>query len=155
MRENMSPKHYIIIGATSAMAIATARQLSEGNANLSLLGRNEKSLNEIAADLKVRGSEVSISVLDLAKEKDPFHVLKSHFDTNGSVDGILLFYGLLGNQAQAEENIEHAREIMLVNYSSAVEWILAGAQVLEGQGHGTILAISSVAGDRGRKSSFV
>ncbi len=74
---------------------------------------------------------------------------------NGKIDAILLFYGFLGEQTQAERSIEDLRKIIDVNFSSAAAWCVAAAGLLEKQDHGVLIAASSVAGDRGRKSNYI
>ena len=149
-------QHYVILGATSGIAVATARRLAQQNCKLTLLARNADALQEVASDLSVRGaSEVNSIPSDLAAEKDQASVIKSISEQHGQIDGMLIFYGILGDQSQAETDIEHARSIMHVNFNSAAEWVLAGAQTMEAQGSGVMLAVSSVAGDRGRRSNFV
>src|SRR5262249_51154033 len=73
----------------------------------------------------------------------------------GSVDAVLLFYGVLGDQKLAERDVGEARRIVGVNFTSAAEWCLAAAALLERQNAGVLVAVSTVAGDRGRQSNYV
>ncbi|HEY3797225.1 MAG TPA: SDR family NAD(P)-dependent oxidoreductase [Caulobacteraceae bacterium] len=68
---------------------------------------------------------------------------------------MLLFYGVLGDQARAETDVAYARETLTTNFTSAAEWSLAAAQVLETQNSGALVVVGSVAGDRGRQSNYV
>jgi NAD(P)-dependent dehydrogenase (short-subunit alcohol dehydrogenase family) len=144
----------IILGATSAIAEAAARQWAERNASIVLAGRNLKRLEAISADLGVRGAKTEIYAVDLAKA-DAEITLKEIAARLGGVDIIFLAYGILGSQRAAESTPSQARDILETNFLSAAEWCLAAAHMLENQGHGTLVVIGSVAGDRGRQSNYV
>src|SRR5262249_51006120 len=73
----------------------------------------------------------------------------------GSVDAILLFYGTPGDPALAEQDLTEARRILTVNFTSAAEWCLVAAELLERQKAGLLVVAGSVAGDRGRQSNYV
>jgi decaprenylphospho-beta-D-erythro-pentofuranosid-2-ulose 2-reductase len=149
-------KRVIILGVTSAIAEAVARLYAAEQAALVLAGRNAERLLTIARDLKARGAVLTkIEVLDLAKPGAAEDALPRMTAQLGFVDHILLLYGSLGDQARAEREMAHARDILQVNFSSAAEWSLASANVLEAQGHGSLIVIGSVAGDRGRNSNYV
>ena len=62
----MLPKKVLLLGATSAMAIAVARKLAAAGASFYLLARSEAKLNAVACDLETRGAkEVFAQVMDL------------------------------------------------------------------------------------------
>jgi NAD(P)-dependent dehydrogenase (short-subunit alcohol dehydrogenase family) len=140
------------------MAVASARRLAAHGASFVLVGRKEEPLTREAQDLKARGAPVAeIQVLDLTDVSACDAALDTARETLGGLDAVLVFYGVLGDQQEAETSPEHAAMIIDINYSSAVHWILAAARALEthaGQG-GVLLTASSVAGDRGRRSNFV
>ena len=71
------------------------------------------------------------------------------------VDAVLLFYGVLGDQREAEQDPVMLRNIIAIDFASAAEWAAAAANQLEKQRGGALLAVSSVAGDRGRRSNYV
>jgi decaprenylphospho-beta-D-erythro-pentofuranosid-2-ulose 2-reductase len=149
-------KCVIILGATSAIAEAVARLYAAEGAALVLAGRNAERLLAIARDLKARGAALTkTEALDLAQPGAAEDAVPRLIAQLGSVDHILLFYGSLGDQARAEREMAHARDILQVNLTSAAEWSLASANVLEAQGHGSLIVIGSVAGDRGRQSNYV
>lgn len=149
------PKRIVILGATSAIAEATARLWAPGGARILLAGRNEARLNEIASDLKARGAAEAIDwPLDCANA-DARAELGKMVDRLGGLDILLLAYGVLGEQAELERDPAAAARLIATNFSSAAAWCLAAAAVLEKQGAGTLLVIGSVAGDRGRRSNFI
>ena len=73
----------------------------------------------------------------------------------GGVDDILIFYGVLGNVKDAEDDLAEARAVLATNFTSAAEWSLAAAGILEAQNRGSLIVVGSVAGDRGRQSNYV
>lgn len=149
-------QHVLILGATSAIGEATARLYAEEGARLLLVGRNRARLEDSAADLIARGaSGCELEVLDLGEVKDARDALDRMSASLGGLDHVLLFYGVLGEQSRAEQDTAHAQEVINVNFSSAAVWCLAAAERLEMQGHGSLVVVGSVAGDRGRQSNYV
>lgn len=149
-------RRLIVLGATSAIAEATCRLLAAEGAAFALVGRGQDRLESIAADLKVRGAGLAACVTqDLAEATDAAAVLARCAEKLGGVDGVLIFYGVLGDQKTAETDLAAAKALLDVNFTSAALWAIAAANHLEAQGAGTLLAVSSVAGDRGRRSNFV
>lgn len=147
--------HVIVLGATSAMAEATARLYAAEGASLTLVGRRRDRLEAIAADLKARGAlAVEVAERDLSSAAQAGEKLVEW--ANGrSVDAVLLFYGVLGDQARAESDLDYAAEVLNVDFTSAALWSLAAANFLEVQDRGALVVVGSVAGDRGRQSNYV
>jgi len=149
---------YIILGATSAIAIATARRLAKSQAKLALVGRNQARLSQLADDLKVRGATETLTITtDLVDGDAPEKVYSEITEAMGPVSGILIFYGILGDQMRAVEDTEHALEIIDANFRSTAAWIIEGAKMLDRSTspNRALIGISSVAADRGRRSNFV
>lgn len=157
MTETMKPRKICIVGATSAMAEQTARKLAERGDSMVLIARDNTKLAPIAADLATRGSgNISTIIQDLALVQDPSALLQQARDTLGGLDAVLIFHGFLGDQSQAVGDVEHLRKILSVNFNSPIELAIAGATLLEQSTHErpVLLAVGSVAGDRGRASNF-
>lgn len=150
-------KRVIVLGALSAIGEATARLYAAEGAHLLLAGRSEERLSQVAQDLAARGAaRCSTWPADLAAVTDAATALEAMAaKLGGPVDAILLFYGVLGDQKRAERDVTESRRIIAVNFTSAAEWCLAAAALLERQKSGVLVAVSSVAGDRGRQSNYV
>jgi len=145
----------LILGATSAIAEATARLYAKDGASLALVGRDPSRLAAVAADLRARGAaQVETHEADLAARPAPARDL-ADWVAGRPAQAILLLYGTLGDQARAETDIDYAREVLAVNFVSAAEWCLVAAGLLEAQGSGALVVVGSVAGDRGRQSNYV
>ena len=147
-----------VLGALSAMARESARVQAGKGASLYLVGRDGEALRAEADDLRVRGAvTVDTLAMDLTDTIQTDTILANASAALGGLDTILLFYGVLGDQAGGETDPGEAARIMDVTYTSAAQWVLAGARHLEAgaKSRGVLMTASSVAGDRGRRSNFV
>ena len=149
-------KRILIVGATSAIAEATARLWAAQGHRLHLVGRDAARLERVAADLRVRGAgSVGTSVLD-ANELDRHDAtLDAATLALGGLDTVLIAHGTLGDQAACERDFSLALRELHTNAISAISWLALAANRLQAQGHGALAVISSVAGDRGRASNYV
>jgi len=151
----MSAGVVVVLGATSAIAEATARRYAAEHAALVLVGRNAERLAAMAADLTARGAaSVDVHVADLAEAASPADDLAGWL-AGRPADAILVAYGVLGDQARAEADTAYAQDLLTIDFASAAAWCLAAANLLEAQQAGTLVVVGSVAGDRGRQSNYV
>jgi len=153
----MSKERIVILGATSAIAEHYARLQAARGARLVLAGRNRARLDSIAADLRARGAkQADVAALDLSAADGLAPVwAQMTAQLGGTVDCMFLAYGELGDQDAAEKNAAETMRLMQVNLVSACGWLTLAAETMAGAGRGRIIAISSVAGDRGRRSNYV
>jgi len=121
-----------------------------------LAGRDVDRLGEIAEDLRARGATfvecVPFDALDTATHEA---MVDAIFDRVGDIDLVLVAFGVLGEQADAEQHATAAVDVARVNYLGAVSVLTPTAERLQAQGHGTIVVLSSVAGERARESNYV
>ncbi|AOS81070.1 MULTISPECIES: SDR family oxidoreductase [Hydrogenophaga] len=146
----------LIIGATSAIAKATARRWAcEGHA-LCLVGRDMDHLREIADDLRVRGAQsvecAALDVNDLARHAE---VIDAAIGALGRLDVALIGHGTLGDQKACEQDVQIALQELNTNAISVISLLTHLANRFEAQQHGSIVVLGSVAGDRGRQSNYV
>ena len=150
------PTTVLALGATSAIAEATLRLLAERGARFYLVARNQDKLNAVAADLHTRGaSGVATHAMDLDDTAAHAAMLAAAAQSLGTIEMALLAHGVLGNQAEAEASYAAAEAVFRTNFLSAMSLITWLANYFESTGQGTLAVISSVAGDRGRKSNYV
>ncbi|SFS07836.1 short chain dehydrogenase [Dyella sp. OK004] len=146
----------VIIGATSAIAEATARLYAARGAQLFLVARNAARLDDISADLRVRGSQdVFHASLDVNDLHEHARVINQIWTTLGHVDVALLAHGTLPDQVQCETSVDVAMKEFATNGTSTIALLTAMASRFEAQRKGVIAIISSVAGDRGRQSNYL
>jgi hypothetical protein len=146
----------LIIGATSAIAEATARMLAERGDALYLVARNEPRLASIAADLSVRGSpRVGCEVLD-ANDVAAHEAMLARAELFlAGCDSVLIAHGTLSDQRACESSVELTLQELNTNALSVVALLTRIANLMAQRRAGTIAVISSVAGDRGRGSNYV
>ncbi|HEY1810437.1 MAG TPA: SDR family oxidoreductase [Acidobacteriaceae bacterium] len=150
------PRRVLALGATSAIAEATLRLMAERGASFFLVARNAARLDAVSADLLTRGAErVSGQVADLDDTVGHPALLSGAVAALGGIDVALIAHGVLGNQAQSEQDYSAAEAVLRTNFLSAVSLVTWLANYFEAERRGTIAVISSVAGDRGRKSNYV
>jgi decaprenylphospho-beta-D-erythro-pentofuranosid-2-ulose 2-reductase len=150
------PNRILILGATSAIAMAVMRQLVTPSVHFFLVARSKEKLTAVAQDLLVRGaSRVDMLVTDLDDTQQHSQMLNVVISQLGSIDLALLAHGVLGDQAAAEKDYFAAEPILVTNFLSPVSLLTWLANYCVSQGRGTLAVISSVAGDRGRKSNYV
>lgn len=146
----------LIVGATSAIAEATARLWAARGDALFLVGRNAARLENIAADLRVRGAAaVGCFTMDATDSATHAAMLEAATAALGGLDVALLAHGTLPDQKACEASVELTLQEIDNNGLSVVALATLLAARFEAQGHGTLAAISSVAGDRGRQSNYV
>lgn len=151
----MPPKSIVIVGATSAIAYGVAKLYAKDNARFALVARNAQNLEVVANDLRSRGaSHVSTCVADLkdvARHDEIVHYAMSDL---GTVDVVLLAHGLLKDQTVIDHDAEATLDIFEVNATSMISLAHRFGCALEKQGTGSLVALSSVAGERGRRALY-
>lgn len=146
----------LIIGATSAIAEATARGFASRGDHLFLLARNAERLNSLLEDLRVRGAgRAQGAVFDANALHEHEHLLGEAMTSLGGLDTVLIAHGTLGEQKACEGSVELALQELQTNALSVIALLTRLANHFESQGYGSIAVISSVAGDRGRQSNYV
>lgn len=155
-RLDSAPLRVLALGATSAIAEATLRLLAEQHATFFLVGRSEQKLAAVRDDLLTRGATaVTCFVTDLDDTAAHPSMLSHAVTALAGIDLAFLAHGVLGDQPEAEKNYAVAEAILHTNFLSAVSLVTWLANYFEAEHRGTIAVISSVAGDRGRKSNYV
>jgi decaprenylphospho-beta-D-erythro-pentofuranosid-2-ulose 2-reductase len=146
----------LILGATSAIAQAYARRRALERTAFVLVARHPERLAVVAADLVARGAASAEGVvLDLAAIDSIEASAKMLWSRFGDIDEVLIAYGILGDQNEAETNLAAARNVFDTNFTSVALWILALLNQRAAAAPITVVAIGSVAGDRGRASNFI
>jgi len=149
-------RRIIILGATSGIALEIQRQLALQGHELLLVARSPERLATLQADLTTRGAhQVFTYSADLAS----IHQHASIFDfarrTFPDFDTVLLAYGSMHDQRDSEASVDTLLEELHVNFVSATAILTLFAADFERRRTGCLAAITSVAGDRGRRSNYV
>lgn len=151
------PKKIVVVGATSDVAQALVRKYAAVGAELCLVGRHPGHLDTLAKDALVRGAAACSTVaLDLVHYADHENAVEAVWRNLKDVDLCVMAHGLLGNAAEAAADFAAAKSVIDVNFVSHVAWLTVMVPRLRAQGHpAKVVVLTSVAGDRGRKSNFV
>lgn len=145
-------KTVLLLGATSDIGQALADKYAKEGYTVWLAGRNMQHMQDIAADLKIR-HEASVEYFKF-EALDYLSHQKFYNDLPGKPDIAICIFGYLGDQEKAEREWEECQNILDTNYKAAVSILNLVANSYEERGSGTIVGISSVAGDRGRQSNY-
>jgi len=150
------PQSVLVLGGSSEIALATVRALPRARLRrVVLAGRPSPALEAAAASLTAAGVKgVETAAFDATDTGSHDSFVARVFDA-GDVDIVLLAFGVLGDQAEAEADPDAAVAVATTNYTGAVSVGLRVAARLKSQGHGVLVVLSSVAGDRARRSNFV
>lgn len=150
-----SAQSLLILGGTSDIALATARRMAAGKTKrIVLAARPSERLDAAALDLRALGVEVETVPFDAAQIEEHEKTLGAVFAA-GDVDVVLVAFGVLGDQASDEQDPVAAARVAQTNYVGAVSSGLVCANALKKQGHGSLVVLSSVAGERARKANYI
>jgi short-subunit dehydrogenase len=145
-----------IFGATSAIAQAVARIYAADGARFFLAGRNEAHLRAIADDLHVRGAaSVQVHAVDFREAEACAAACDAATRALGALDVALVAHGTLPDQAACERDDAALREALAVNFTSYACLLMQLANAMEAQRRGSLVAIGSAAGDRGKRRNYV
>src|SRR5205085_1021586 len=146
----------LILGATSAIAQETAKCFARDGAELFLVGRSAEKLEAVQNDLKVRGANRAETFgLDLSDLDRHQEMIQAAIETLDGLDMALVAHGTLGDQRLSQESVAKTLEEFTTNCTSVISLLTLLANYFEPRRRGCIAVISSVAGDRGRRSNYV
>jgi decaprenylphospho-beta-D-erythro-pentofuranosid-2-ulose 2-reductase len=151
------PQSVLVLGGSSEIARAVvAKLVADRCRTVVLAGREGPGLADAVGEAKTAGAEVAESmvfdVTDIAHHRT---FADEAFDRFGDLDVVLVAAGVLGNQDSDEEDPEAAASVMSTNYTGTASAMLAVAARLRRQGHGRLVVLSSVAGERVRRANFI
>jgi short-subunit dehydrogenase len=154
----MSAAHtWLVLGASSAIARAFARAAAAEGADIVLAGRDRDDLDKSAGDIALRSGRratvLDFDALDYASHEAAITRAREAAGT-GTLN-IFLAFGTMPPQAEIDRDARLAFRTIESNYVGAVSILQAAAPVLEAQKRGAVVALSSVAGDRGRIKNYV
>ncbi len=145
--------YVLIVGAKSDMATATAREYAKGGYHIYLSARNCEELKDLATDINVRTGRVvklvELDILNYEKHQASYDGLEE------KPLGVISFVGYLGEQKQAQDDFNETAKIIATNYTGVVSFLNIVANDFARRKSGFIVGVSSVAGDRGRKSNYI
>jgi decaprenylphospho-beta-D-erythro-pentofuranosid-2-ulose 2-reductase len=149
------PQSVLLLGGTSDIAVATARAWAETcRPQVTLAARPGRRRDEVVDELRRLGLDVE--PVDFEAEDPASHPgLIDSVASRGDIDVAVVAFGVLGDEERAWQDHAAAMHEVRVNYVAAVSVGVCLGQVLRRQGHGVVVALSSVAGEKVRRSNFV
>jgi len=145
--------YILIVGAKSDIAKASAREYAKQGYDLYLAARNIGELEAFAKDINIRTKQtvkiIELDILDYESHQQFYEGIKE------KPLGVITAVGYLGEQEKAQSDFTEAQKIIDTNYTGVVSLLNIIADDFEKRKSGFIVGISSVAGDRGRKSNYI
>ena len=146
----------LVLGGTSEIALATVRRLRSPVLRRVVLAARPSAARDAAVAALVAEGLVGTTAVDFdAADTGSHDALLERAFGESDVDVVLVAFGVLGDQLEFEGDPDLAVEAAQVNYVGAVSVCLRAARLLRAQGHGALVVLSSVAGERARRSNFV
>ena len=146
----------VVFGATSAICHELLKLYAVQHSSFFLVARNESKLSAVADDLEVRGGRMAGSAsYDFNDWENHEAAVDKASSCLSEIDVVIVAHGSLPDQTECEGSSAAVKACMDDNFTSAALIIQCSAQLLAQQGRGTLAVLSSVAGDRGRKSNYV
>jgi decaprenylphospho-beta-D-erythro-pentofuranosid-2-ulose 2-reductase len=150
-----TPQSLLLLGGTSDIALALARRYLQHGPLRAVLAARPSPARDGAASM-LAGLGATVEVVDFeARDVDGHRRVVDEAFAGGDVDLALLAFGVLGDEERAWQEHEAAVELAQVNYVAAVSVGVLLGERMRRQGHGVVVAMSSVAGERIRRSNFV
>ncbi len=150
-----SPSSLLLVGGTSDIAVATARRyLQERPLRVVVAARDTPRRAAVADELKAAGGQVEVVDFDADDAGSPERMVAAAA-AGGDIDVAVVAFGQLGDQGELATDPAAAAALGRVNYVAPVVVGTVLANRMRSQGHGAIVALSSVAGERARRSNYV
>lgn len=145
----------LLVGGTSDIAVATARRyLQERPLRIVLAARDTDRRAAVAEELGSLGATVEVVDFDAEDPEAPKRMV-AEAAAGGDIDVAVIAFGLLGDQEQLASDADAVASLAQVNFVAPTVVGTVLADQFRTQGHGVIVALSSVAGERARASNFV
>jgi decaprenylphospho-beta-D-erythro-pentofuranosid-2-ulose 2-reductase len=148
----------LVLGGSSEIGVAIAKKLAAPrHATVVLAGRNSDALESAAAEVRTAGAgKVDTLRFDANDTGDHEAIIAKAADiAGGDLDVVVVAFGVLGDQETDEQGGEGAVQLAMTNYVGVLSVGLAASRALKAQGHGTLVFLSSVAGERVRQANFI
>jgi decaprenylphospho-beta-D-erythro-pentofuranosid-2-ulose 2-reductase len=147
-------RRVLVLGGGSEIARATLLALlRDGPLSVVLAARRPQELE--TGELVAAGATVDTMAFDALDPASHEPAIADAFERHGDVDLVLVAFGVLGDQERAEREPAEAVAVAETNFVGAVSALTVAAERLRAQGHGTIVVLSSIAGQRARRSNYV
>jgi decaprenylphospho-beta-D-erythro-pentofuranosid-2-ulose 2-reductase len=147
----------IIIGASSGIGEALAAKLTAEGCRVALVARRLDALQSIAAQLNTQAQKdlACVYAHDVREITEVPALFAEITQSLGGLDLIVYAAGIMPRLGIDQYATDQDADTITTNFTGAVAWLNEAAQRFGRASAGTIVGISSVAGDRGRRGNAV
>jgi decaprenylphospho-beta-D-erythro-pentofuranosid-2-ulose 2-reductase len=146
-------RHAIVVGASSGIGAEIARQLAADGCAVALLGRRTGELEKVAAGIRAAGRGTAIvRAHDVTQYDTVPALLDSLVQELGGLDLLVYAAGVMHTPGEGEYDFAKDRAQVEVNLLGAMAWTTPVVAMFEARRSGTIVGLSSIAGERGRRT---
>jgi short-subunit dehydrogenase len=142
----------IVIGASSGIGEAIAKQLAQRGAQVAIVARRTSALERVAAQVP---NQMRCYSHDVTKVEEVPALFARIVEDLGGLDTIIYAAGVMPTLEEGEYHFEKDHSMMQVNVVGAMAWINPAVARFEAARSGNIVGISSIAGERGRRGNPV
>ncbi len=149
------PQSVLLLGGTSEIGLATLRAWAETcTPHVVIAARPSARREHAVEELRALGLDVEVEDFD-AEDTESHPDLVERVARRRDIDVAVVAVGVLEDQEVAWQDHAAAMRQGRVNFLAPVSLGVCLAEVMRRQGHGVVVALSSVAGERVRRSNFV
>lgn len=145
----------IVVGASSGMGAALVEQLAREGVHVVALARRMPELEALAAKCASAPGRVVPVAHDVLRDDEVPALFERLVRELGTLDLFIYATGLMTEVGPAEFDTKKDLEMLAVNVGGCIAWTNEVAKLFRTQRSGTIVGISSIAGERGRKGNPV
>lgn len=145
----------VIFGGRSEIGLEVAKRLARGSDVVLAARGADRLAAEVAAVSDAGASAVHVCEFDGDDVASHSRIVTSIVDQYGPVGIAVVAFGILGDQARAEVDAEHAAAIVHTDFTAQVSLLTVLAASMREAGAGTIVVFSSIAGARVRRANYV
>ena len=150
------PQHILVLGGTSDIALAIVRELlSPATRTVVLACRDLEAGEQAAAGLRHGSLTVDVVAFEAGSPATHEDVIADVAARHGDIDVAIVAFALLGDGEATSRDVAEATRLADVNFTGSVSALVALGNRMRVQGHGAIVVLSSVAGERVRKANAV
>ena len=147
MKENL-----LILGAKSDIAMAVAYRFAQEGFDIQLAARNVKTLDTTQSDIQIR-HEVAVTLHEFdVLDVENHHQFIASLETLPTI--VMCAIGMMENQDNCDQSMKTTVLMIRSNFEGPAVVLHCFAQAFQKRGHGTLIGISSCAGERGRASNY-
>ena len=143
----------IVVGASSGIGRAIAEELGQHGARVALVARRREALEEVAEGIRGGQGDALVVVHDVTDTDEAPERFDAIVDKLGGLDLLVYASGVMPSVDESEYSFAKDHAMVTVNLLGAMAWVHPAAALMEAQRSGTIIGISSIAGERGRRGN--